>query len=163
MLWRSLSWMSCINRNHIYGLCAQVWVDITVNISLARCRVLVVCTNYLSKLSATGGLGLMLVSFFPQKMPVCWMWGFAEESPFHVFSQGCDAPAEWEGRERKELPGSLGRGQRDVIRLDWTKLDHFATRDLKIEFRQPHSAVLHHYTKPENTQVLVFKCQNPSA
>lgn len=113
MLSRSLSWTTYINRNHIYILCVEVWVNITVNISLARCRVWMVCNSYLSKFSATRGLGLILVSFFPQKMPVCWMWGFAEELLFpHVFSglwwtcwmgrQG-DKGAPWELRERTEM------------------------------------------------------------
>lgn len=79
--------MTYINRNLIYCLCVKVLVDSLVNFSLARGRVLMVFANYLSKFSATGGLVLMSVSFFPQKMPVCWMWGFAEEPLFpHVFS-----------------------------------------------------------------------------
>lgn len=108
MLPRSLSWTTYINRNHIYGLCVKVWVDITVNISLARCRVLMVCTVYLSKFLATGGLGLILVSFFPQKMPVFWMWGFAEEPLFpHFFRAVMDLLNGKAGRGRSCL-GALG-------------------------------------------------------
>lgn len=90
-----------------------------------------VFANYLSKFSATGGLVLMSVSFFPQKMPVCWMWGFAEEPLFHMFFQGSDGP-EWEGRKRKEFPRNSVGGPRDASLLDWNKLDHLSTRDLKI-------------------------------
>lgn len=119
MLPRSLSWMTYINRNHIYGLCVEVWEDIIVNISLARCRVLMVCTIYLSKCSATGGLGLILVSFFPQKMPVYWMWGFTTKEPLfpHLFRAVMDLLNGKAGRERSSLGA---QGEDKEMCLCWT-------------------------------------------
>lgn len=103
----------------------------------------------------------MLVSFSPRQHQLVGCGVLQKNHFFHMFSQGCDGP-EWEGRERKELPGNSGGRQRDASLLDQNKLDHLTTRDVKTEFRQPHSAILHHYTKSKNTQIFVFKCQNPS-